>query len=183
MIYNLKNFKVQKNVFVLTGKINNERLLNKLKDFIKEKSSIVFKEGSNVHSSRTDFKALINNDEFFGFLKASRDIIAKAWPYDFNVFDAWGCVYREPTDFCIRHNHLGTTAFSGILYLSNEGPGTYFNELDLTVKEEFGKFVIFDPMLDHEVPRYYYKKERVVAAFNCDDGKYLPNPKTTKILK
>jgi hypothetical protein len=50
-------------------------------------------------------------------------------------------------------------------------------------KEEFGKFVIFDPMLDHEVLKYHYKKERVVAAFNCDDGKYLPNPKTTKILK
>lgn len=181
--YNLKKLKIQKEVFILTGKIKNEPLLKKLKQFILDKSHIKFKEGSNVHSSRTDFKALINNDEFFGFLKEAKDIISFAWDKDFVVFDAWGCVYRESSDYCKKHNHLGTTAFSGILYLSDHGPGTYFNELNLTIKEEFGKFVIFDPMLYHEVPYYNYKKERVVAAFNCDDHKYMTNPNTTKILR
>ena len=183
MDFNLKKLKVQKDVFVLTGKIKNEKLLTNLKKYIIQESSIIYKEGSNVHSERTDFKALINNDEFFGFLKEAKDTITHAWPYDFNVFDAWGCVYKDPSDFRMRHNHLGTTAFSGIIYLGNEGPGTFFPELNLTVKEEFGKFVIFTPMLDHEVSRYQYKKPRVIAAFNCDDHKYATNPKTTKVLR
>ena len=60
---------------------------------------------------------------------------------------------------------------------------TYFPELNLTVKEEVGKFVIFDPMLYHEVPKYKYTKERVTVAFNCDEHQFLMNSKTTKILK
>ena len=183
MNYNLKRLKIKKDVFILTSKINNRSLLNKLKEYVIEKSSILFSKNSNVHSSRTDFKALINNEEFFGFLKESKDIIHNAWKHDFVVHDAWGCVYREPNDFCIKHNHLGTTAFSGILYLTDHGPGTYFPELDLTVKEEIGKFVIFDPILYHEVPKYRYTKERVIVAFNCDEHQYLMNKKTTKILK
>ena len=183
MRYNLKRLKIKKEVFILTSKIYNRELLHKLKDYVIEKSSIIFSKKSNVHSARTDFKALINNDEFFGFLKESRDIIYNAWEKDYVVHDAWGCVYKDPNNFCKRHNHLGTTAFSGILYLTDHGPGTYFSELDITVKEEVGKFVIFDPMLYHEVPRYKYTKERVVVSFNCDEHQFLMNKKTTKILK
>jgi len=183
MNYNLQRLQIKKDVFVLTGKINNQELLHKLKQYVIEKSSIVFSKNSNVHSARTGFKELINNNEFFGFLKESKDIIYNAWEKDYVVHDAWGCVYRDPGNFCKRHNHLGTTAFSGILYLTDDGPGTYFHELDLTIKEEKGKFVIFHPILYHEVPRYNYKKERVVVAFNCDDHQYLMDKKTTKILK
>mgnify|MGYP003139080148 FL=1 len=183
MTYNLKRLKIKKEVFILTSKIYNRELLHKLKDYVIEKSSIIFSKNSNVYSARTDFKALINNDEFFGFLKESRDIIYNAWEKDYVVHDAWGCVYKDPNNFCKRHNHLGTTAFSGILYLTDHGPGTYFHELDITVKEEVGKFIIFDPMLYHEVPRYKYTKERVIVSFNCDEHQFLMNKKTTKILK
>tara|TARA_R110000782_G_scaffold7666_2_gene25536 strand:+ start:50 stop:604 length:555 start_codon:yes stop_codon:yes gene_type:complete len=181
--YNLKKIKIQKEIFILTSKIYNTKLLLKLKDYVVKKSSIIFSKNSNVHSARTSFKALINNDEFFGFLKESKDIIYNAWKKDYVIHDAWGCVYRNPDNYCKRHNHLGTTAFSGILYLTDHGPGTYFPELNLTVKEEVGKFVIFDPMLYHEVPKYKYTKERVTVAFNCDEHQFLMNSKTTKILK
>ena len=79
MRYNLKRLKIKKEVFILTSKIYNRELLHKLKDYVIEKSSIIFSKKSNVHSARTDFKALINNDEFFGFLKESKDIIYNAW--------------------------------------------------------------------------------------------------------
>lgn len=183
MKYLLKNFKVEKDVYLLTGKVFNKPLLEKLKRFVLTKSVDHISEKTNVKSARTPFRSLLSNDEFFGFIKEIKDTVSEIWPHSFVIHDAWGNVYRGPHDHCKRHTHYGTTAFCGILYLSDDGPGTYFHEINVKVREEFGKFVLFHPILYHEVPEFNYKKERVVVAFNCDDNKYLLDPKKGRILK
>jgi len=180
---NLQKFKIKKEVYILTGKVTNRPLLEKLKEFVMQKAIENISEKTNVFSARTEFKSLLGNNEFFGFIKEIRDTVPLIWTQHYVVFDAWGNVYKGAQDHCKRHSHYGTTAFCGILYLSEEGPGTYFDEINVTVKEEFGKFILFSPLLYHQVPEYYHKKERVVVVFNCDEHKYLLDPRKGRILK
>jgi hypothetical protein len=81
------------------------------------------------------------------------------------------------------HNHKGSTAFSGILYLTDgPGPGTYFPHYDLTVHEKKGRFCLFHGHLQHEVKKFNYTKDRITVAFNfCQVGFEDENEKILKI--
>ena len=41
-------------------------------------------------------------------------------------------------------------------------------EYDLLIKEKKGRFILFHPLIKHEVKHYNYKKERITIAFNCN---------------
>ena len=67
-----------------------------------------------------------------------------------------------------EHDHRSTTAFCGILYLTEGGPGTYFKEYDLTINEEIGKYILFHPDLLHSVSKITNNIERMTVAFNMN---------------
>ena len=171
--------KVKKEVFLLEGIYKNTKVLKSLKDKIKEntKNSKVGK--TNVIAKTTSFVFLRKDPDFITFITDIRKDINKIYPYDFIIVDAWGNVYQKG-QYANEHTHIEASAFCGILYLSNSGPGTYFSELDLTVKEKEGKYVLFTPMLKHSVKKYNGKKERITAAFNMNECKpwidYNKNP-------
>ena len=61
------------------------------------------------------------------------------------------------------------------LYLTEGGPGTYFKDFDTTIKEEYGKVVLFDPLLLHQVVPSNLQNTRITMAFNCYEKKPWDN--------
>ena len=80
------------------------------------------------------------------------------------------------------HDHELTSAFSGILYLTEGGPGTFFHEHNITIEEEIGKFILFHPRLMHSVKKIENDIERITVAFNMDKIKLWENIENTKII-
>jgi hypothetical protein len=60
-------------------------------------------------------------------------------------------------------------AFSGIIYLTDGGPGTFFRDLNLTIEEEIGKYILFTPYLKHSVQKINKDIERITIAFNFNE--------------
>jgi hypothetical protein len=170
---------IKRDVFLLEGICKNTKILKSLKNKIKDNTKNLEAGTTNVKAKTTSFIFLRKDPDFITFLKDIRQDINKVYPYDFIVIDAWGNAY-EKGQYAVEHTHIGSSAFCGILYLSNNGPGTYFSELDLTVKEKEGKFVLFSPILKHSVNKHKDKKQRITAAFNMDECKpwirYNENP-------
>ena len=55
--------------------------------------------------------------------------------------------------------------------LFRKGPGTYFKEYDLLIKEEIGKYVLFHPFLKHSVKKIENDIERITIEFNMGQTK------------
>jgi hypothetical protein len=167
---------IKTNTFILIGELNNDVLINSLIKDVKEQ----IEKEQNMHSYTTEVKALTtgfhslrehpNIINFFHKIKSS---IFKIYKKKFFINDAWGNIYSKPNiDFARDHNHMQTSAFCCIIYLTDgPGPGTLFNEYDLIVPEKKGRFVLFHPLLVHEVKPYPYTKERITIACNLHEAK------------
>jgi len=156
------------NTFILVDKFKEPKILMDLLDNIKEYTNFL-PVPTNVHAKHTDFKFLNHNKHFLKFLNKISYATSLIHDGKFVLKSSWANIYQKKEDYTQRHNHSSCT-FSGILYLSDgPGPGTYFNDYNLTINEEFGKFVLFHSYLDHEVYKFDYKKDRITVAFNCDD--------------
>jgi hypothetical protein len=166
----LKNLNLE--TFLLTGKINDIDLIEKLKKIVFEKSknsNMNYK--TNVKGKFTGFKGLSDEPDFHNFIRSIMKEIGVIWKHHFKIKDAWGNICTEETDEVLEHNHASFSGFCGILYLTQGGPGTYFRDFDLTVEEEVGKFVLFHPLLNHSVKKMDKKIERITIAFNMDSWK------------
>jgi len=77
--------------------------------------------------------------------------------------DCWGtksCEFVET----IRHDH--SLGVSGIIYLTEGGPGTFFPQFNFNVSEKIGKIVFFDSQTEHEVKKTKINNTRYLLAFN-----------------
>lgn len=161
---------IKTDVFLLEGIYKNTKILDSLKTKIKERTNRIKIQNTNVIAKTTDFNFLRNDLDFVTFIKDIKNDTDKVWPYDFIIVDAWGNCY-EKNQYAKEHTHKDTSAFCGILYLTNNGPGTYFPELNLTVKEKKGKYVLFSPVLKHSVKKCNLKSQRITLAFNMHECK------------
>jgi len=170
MNYELKTKEIILNTFLLTGEIQNECIINNLIDFVKnnKKKELYYK--THIKGHFTGFNSLIENQDFHYFLKSIQPSIYKIYKKHFIIHEAWGNVC-ELNDEVIEHTHWGTTAFCGILYLSDNGPGTFFKDFDITIDEKIGKYVLFHPLLLHSVKKNLKNKERITIAFNMNEYK------------
>jgi hypothetical protein len=161
------NKKIEIDTYVLVGEINNFDLIDNLIKDIREGVKISKVSGkTNVTAEHTEFKYLVSNPDFHKFLKIIQPSIYKIYQHNFLLKDVWGNIYSKNTDCALPHVH-NDSAFCGILYCTDgPGPGTYFNEYDLLVKEKKGRFVLFHPRLLHEVKPYDYKSDRITVAWN-----------------
>jgi hypothetical protein len=161
---------ILKETYILTGKINNQTIINNLIHFVKNNKDEKLSYVTSVKGHFTGFKSLIRNNDFLNFLKTIKKNINFIYNKNFIVQDAWGnlCKIGESV---IEHDHNGIDGFCGILYLTEGGPGTYFKEYDLLVKEEIGKYILFHPMLKHSVKKITNNIERITIAFNMLEAK------------
>jgi hypothetical protein len=167
MNFDLKVKDIPLETFLLTGKIDNKDIINNLINFIRNNKDEELSYKTFVKGHFTGFKSLIENKNFINFLKIIQPQIKVIYKDNFIIFDAWGniCKYGEEI---LEHDHHRNTAFCGILYLSDGGPGTYFKDYDLTVEEEIGKYILFHPKLSHKVNKIEKNIERITLAFNMN---------------
>jgi hypothetical protein len=174
MNFELKVQDIKVETFILTGKIKDKELINNLIDFVKKNKDEKLSYKTNVRGHFTGFQSLVRNDLFITFLRTIKENIKIIYPYDFVIQDAWGnlCKKGEKVD---EHNHGGVNCFCGVLYLTEGGPGTYFKEYDLLIKEEIGKYILFHPRLTHEVKEINDDIERITIAWNINKIKEWDN--------
>ena len=176
MNFDLKVKDILRETFILTGKMNNTQLINDLIDCVKNNKNEKLSYKTNVKAHFTGFDSLIQNNYFLNFLKQIQDNIKIVLPDDFIIQNAWGNLCKIGEEIT-EHNHSGITGFCGILYLTEGGPGTYFKDYDLTIKEEVGKYILFDPLLKHSVEKIKDNIERITIAFNISRIKLWENKK------
>ncbi len=174
MNFELKVKEILKKTYILTGKINNKQLIKNLITFVKNNKDENLSYKTNVKGHFTGFKSLIQNEDFINFLKIIQENIQIIYKDNFIIHDAWGNICKIGEEV-IEHDHRGITGFCGILYLTEGGPGTYFEEYDFLVKEEIGKYILFDPLLKHYVKKIENDIERITIAFNMQPLKEWGN--------
>jgi hypothetical protein len=168
MNFELKVKDVSVKTFLLVGEIKEDKILNNLINFIKENTDESLSYKTHVKGHFTGFNKLNLNEDFLNFIKLIEKNIKIICKSNFFIKDAWGniCINNEEIT---EHNHNGVSAFCGILYLTDGGPGTYFKEYDLTIEEKIGRYVLFHPMLLHSVKKIEKNLERITVAFNMNE--------------
>ena len=170
MNFELKVKEILKETYILTGKIDDKDIINNLLYFVKNNINEKLNHQTNIKGSFTGFESLTTNINFISFLKKIRENIKVVYQKDFIIYNAWGTLCKIGEEV-LEHAHPGVTGFCGILYLTEEGPGTYFKEHDFLIKEEIGKYVLFHPSLLHSVSKITDKIERITVAFNMNEVK------------
>jgi hypothetical protein len=183
------NLTVKRDTYILVGEIDDLDLIDKLAEEVKR--GIKEKTISTNVTNHTVFNFFIENPLFHKFLKIIHRSIYKIYKQNFIIKDAWGNIYFKKGDVANKHTHKGVSAFCGILYCTDgPGPGTYFEDYDITIQEKKGRFVLFDPILIHGVKEFDYNKERITIAWNFMEIKkwsnftnvYKVNPKDEQIV-
>ena len=164
MNYELQIKELILETFILTGKINDKELLKNLTDKVKKIRDDKLSYKTNVKGHFTGFKCFVEDNDFHSFLKLIQPYIKVIYNRNFTINDAWGNILKKGEEVT-EHNH-NSYVFCGILYLSENGPGTYFKEYDITINEELGKFVLFHSKLLHSVKKIEEDIERITIAFN-----------------
>jgi hypothetical protein len=164
MNFDLKVKEITSETFLLIGKINDQNIINNLIDVVEKNKDDNLSYKTNVKGHFTGWKSLVKNDYFKKFLKIIQPYIYTIYQKNFIIDQAWGNILKKGEEVT-EHAH-GAYAFCGILYLSNGGPGTHFKEYDLTIEEEIGKFVLFNPQLLHSVKKVEEDIKRITVAFN-----------------
>lgn len=161
------NKKIEIDTYILKGEINNFDLIDNLIKDVREGVKISKVSGkTNVKGEHTEFNYLVANPIFHKFLKIIQPSIYKIYQENFLIKEVWGNIYSKNGDYALSHTH-NDSAFCGILYCTDgPGPGTYFSQYDLLIKEKKGRFILFDPKLLHEVKPYNYKEKRITIAWN-----------------
>jgi hypothetical protein len=145
--------------------INNPQLIDNL---IKEVDEYVGRLDylTNVQGQMTDWKDLNRSNDIKQFFNYLKPIWEKFYPdiSKYTIGDVWGNKLKK-NDFVKIHSHK-PYELSGIIYLSENGQGTHFPEIDLIVKEKKGKCVLFPSNLNHFVPKFESDNFRYTIAFN-----------------
>lgn len=170
MNFDLKVKDISLETFIVTGKIDNKEIINNLISFIENTKDTELSYKTHVKGHFTGFKSLVENIYFHNFLKMIQPYIKIIYPENFIVHEAWGNICKQNEEVT-EHDHKNVSAFCGILYLSNDGPGTYFKQYDLLINEEIGKFVLFHPVLKHSVKKIEKDTKRITVAFNMTEVK------------
>lgn len=176
---NLKVKNISVKTFIATGQFDDLEIVNNLKKKIKEKvkeSSLNYK--TNVKGFFSGFDSLKEDQDFFKFIISIKESIKCFTNCSFTIADCWGNILRK-NDEVIEHTH-DNSDFSGILYLTENGPGTYFSQYNLLIPEKIGRFVLFSPILKHSVKKIEEDIERYTLSFNAKNVKIWENLNNTK---
>lgn len=161
-----EEFLIKRKVKFQVNKYEDRLTLENLKNKVIQLSKNIEKHNlTNVKGIFTGFQSLVADKNFHKFLIDIHPIIKKYFPFDFFIRDAWANILNENDEVEV-HDHYGKSSYCGILYLTEGGPGTYFDDIDLNVEEEIGRYVLFDPLIRHSVKKNKSNVTRMTIAFN-----------------
>jgi hypothetical protein len=174
MNFDLKVKEINFETFILTGEIKNDFIINNLKNFIKNNKDEKLSYNTNVKAHFTGFESLVENKDFYNFIQLIKPEIKIIYNQPFKIKSAWGNLCKKG-DEVLEHDHVAVSAFCGILYLTEGGPGTYFKQYNLTIEEKIGKFILFHPLILHSVKKIENDIERMTVAFNMNQFREWEN--------
>jgi hypothetical protein len=180
MNFELKVKDITVETFILTGKINNINLINNLINCSKSINKNTLNDQTHVKGTFTGFNSLNENEYFHAFLKNILPQIQKVYFNSFAIQSSWANILTKGGE--VKEHTHSNSAFSGILYLTEGGPGTFFKEHNITVEEEVGKYVLFSSILSHSVKPLEKDLERITIAFNFNQIKKWEDKENFKWL-
>ena len=160
----------KENLFLLRNKFDNQEVLNSLKSKIENNLEETNYNKTNVKAHMTSWNFFNEDEDFIFFFKSLVPDIRRLLGPQKSIYihNAWGTMLSEGEHYVKRHEHKRVDFFCGVLHLSDEGPGLYFEDFDETIQEEFGGYVLFHPDSYHEVKKFNYTKPRFSIAFNIN---------------
>tara|TARA_R110000823_G_scaffold315645_1_gene448855 strand:- start:703 stop:1179 length:477 start_codon:yes stop_codon:yes gene_type:complete len=149
-------------MFLKEYKIEDINYINLLKQEVVENIDKHHSYTTNVKGKMTYWKFFTHQSKNF---EKVRDVL-----YEYHIYEAWGNILNKD-DYVDKHNHIADhenfpVTASGVLYLTDVGPGTSFVDFDKIIKSEIGKIIVFSPKYNHLVEKYDGDKDRITIAFN-----------------
>ena len=167
-MYKLEVVKIEKWLYLLEYQFKDLSFVNILKKEIDNNvGALDYK--TNVKGQMTKFDAFVNNELFTNILRECLHVSNVLNIKDSRLTEAWGNILKKGGEVqAHRHN---PAVISGILYLTEDGPGTYFYEFNKTVEEKIGKIVFFSGSALHQVLPFKLNKNRYTLGFNLHEIK------------
>jgi hypothetical protein len=162
-MYNLQVKKLEKHIFLTEYQFKDISFVEYFKNLIDQKVGI-YDGKTNVKGKMTSFKCFVGDKELHKLLIESTEFLKISHFQPTYLDEAWGNILGKG-DKVLYHTHW-SMVYSGILYLTEGGPGTHFPQFDYTVKEKIGKMVFFSGEAYHGVKETNKNQKRYTLAFN-----------------
>ena len=133
--------------------------------------------GTNVKAVMTDwnFDLVPKSLQIKKFKLYLSNIITKEFEYylvgqsqpPIKMTEFWANVYREG-DYAKPHNHWPFYDFSFAYFLKSKWycPPLVFTHSGARIRPKAGRFVIFNSLIDHHVPKHRFKNSRITLSGN-----------------
>jgi|TARA_Y100001937_G_scaffold83871_1_gene113486 hypothetical protein len=126
---------------------------------------------TNVKGKMTSWFWFAKDPKFIDIVQTGIDYLDEHGPSlpPYFLKEAWGIKtgFRDKT---VRHSH-GAAVVSGVYYLNDNDQILYFPQLDLEIKPEKNKLIMFSAFLDHYTNLNKQKTEKYAIAFNLFEEK------------
>ena len=168
-MYKLEVAKIEQWLYLLEYQFKDLSFVDILKKEIDNNVGVLDYK-TNVKGQMTKFDAFVNNELFTNLLRECLHVSNVLNIKNSRLTEAWGNILKKGGEVqAHRHN---PAVISGILYLTEGGPGTHFSEFNKTVEEKIGKIVFFSGSTLHQVLPYTLNKNRYTLAFNLHEIKF-----------
>jgi len=165
-MYKISSISIEKKLHLIEYQLDDLSFVNDFKTLIENNIS--------DWSYKTNVKGKMTNIDFFCKNDILRNIFTKCNEHlkyfsknTIGLIEAWGNIL-EGNEEVVPHTHYGSRV-SGILYLTEGGPGTYFEQFNKTIEEKIGKIVFFNGEVMHGVSKSNLINKRYTLAFNFYD--------------
>jgi len=131
---------------------------------IDENISVKLSYNTNVKNQMTDFQTFIDDIEIHQIFNKFVNLFSLHLNCgSMKLLNCWG---TKSCEFVETSKHAHDLGVSGIIYLTEDGPGTFFPEFNFNVDEKIGKIVFFDSRALHEVKKTKITNPRYLLSFN-----------------
>ncbi len=154
---------------ILLNQLENTKIVEDLIEDVKHIVDNNFVEKKPpLFVKTTNDMSLNDNKNFIKFLDIIKDDLDFYFEKEkYTLINSYGCVYNGES-YAETHNARHVSGLSGILFCSDEGPGTTFKELSFHCPDKKGRYLLFKPFFYHHDKKFNYKRDRITVSFNLD---------------
>lgn len=163
-----KQIKTTTNLFLCERQLENIDIgyfINKIKKNIDKNISY----RTNVRNNMTDWGCFANDVAMQNVFANTDFLLSILKLPTLKLNDCWGTWSSKYVE-TYPHKHT-PSIMSGILYLTEGGPGTFFPQFNINIEEKIGKLVFFHGETLHMVKKHKLKKDRFLISFNFNELK------------
>jgi len=162
--------KVEKDFFFTEGTIELDEVyfIEKIKKGVEEKNNLSFK--TNIMGLMTSWDYFLKDvffldivQEFIDHIDTNNDLPK------YYLQSAWGYGLQKG-DYTKKHRH-DASIWSGVIYFNDHKQTLDFDEINVKVKPEKGKFALFSPFLEHKSCKHFEDNVKWGISFNFNEIK------------